>query len=60
MKKRKKEECSKCEYFRSFQEIIGMDFVLCGYGVYNEYRGFYKFMDGEVNCPQNITESLKD
>jgi len=37
-----------------------MDFVVCGYGVYNTYKGFYKFMDGEVNCPQSITESLKD
>ena len=37
-----------------------MDFVLCGYGVYNTYKGFYKFMDDEVNCPQGITESLED
>ncbi|MDR3237820.1 MAG: hypothetical protein LBT84_04875 [Spirochaetia bacterium] len=58
MIKRTKTECRKCKHFLSFKNEVGMDFVVCGYGPLNAYRGCYKLMDGEINCPQSITESL--
>lgn len=58
MIKRTKQDCEACRYFVAFQTSVGMDFVICGYGSYNTYSGFYKFMDGQVNCPQIITDTL--
>ena len=59
MLKRTVEECSKCPHHKGFKEEIGMIFATCWYGEYNTYKGNYKIMDGYINCPQAITESLK-
>ncbi len=61
MIKRTKQECEACKYKLSFQSVCGMDFVICGYGkgsLDGSYRGYYKFFDGLVTCPQTITGTL--
>ena len=58
MLKRTKEDCKACRYFLDLHITAQMEFVLCGYGIGGTYRGYYKFMDGLVNCPQVITGTL--
>lgn len=59
MLKRTEAECRKCKFHVRFTTEVGMTFAICKFGDYNSFKGYYKVMDGCVNCPQGVIQSLQ-